>query len=619
MSHSAVTFKLLPITVAVALALPVMGAHAQDAQPTVTVTASATALAVKDAPASLTVLTAEDIRRVPAADLNEVLRRVPGLTQATTPDGGTSIQIRGLPQQYTLILVDGVRVGSSSETFDRYTRNELNWIAPESIERIEVVRGPMSSLYGSDAMGGVINIITKKTGAQWGGQVTAGAEINPESIRGDDYTAGFTIGGPLAQGLKLQLTGQQTYREADSGLDDGTTAFRWGGGREGAKLQSLGARVDWELNADHKLVLDLQQSEWRTLGGPAASTSNPGGFAAAASTRGPAKMERDSLGLTHTGKYSFGTSKLSLSQSEYSNQTTAPLTQNGQFVTVPGGMATQTYATHAVSKDLIVDGSLTMPLNWGYEQLLTVGAHWQRSELDNPNSVGSVANASGVAGLSYKQAKSQALFVEDQIFLRDNLSLTLGMRADHHEDYGSHISPRAYMVYHPTDAWTVRGGYSEGFRAPNLRQSNANFVSQSQGAGCALTGYLGGGCNTRGNADLKPETSKNWELGMAWERNDWQAGLTFFNTDFTNKIDARGIGAQQRTGAGSVNLTVIVCTPVIQGNCHVVQHRARAGVVKVDQPGQMSAFEHRVIAKQVAMQVGPGQCQNLRLALGDFL
>ncbi|PWB20950.1 TonB-dependent receptor plug domain-containing protein [Comamonas sp. JNW] len=304
MSHPAASFPLLPIALAAGLCLSSAALAQSNTEPgttlnTITVTAAATATAVKDAPASLTVLTAEDIARVPATDLNEVLRRVPGLTQATTPDGGTSIQIRGLPQQYTLILVDGVRVGSSSETFDRYTRNELNWIAPEAIERIEVVRGPMSSLYGSDAMGGVINIITKKGGDTWGGQVSAGAEINPESIRGNDYSGGFNISGPLGHGFKLQLNDQQTYRQADSGLEDGTTAFRWGGGREGAKRQSLGARLHWDINDQHKLSLDVQRAEWKTLGGPSPSTSNPGGFAAAATTRGPSNMERESTSLTH--------------------------------------------------------------------------------------------------------------------------------------------------------------------------------------------------------------------------------------------------------------------------------------------------------------------------------
>ena len=77
---------------------------------------------------------------------------------------GAKIKLRGLPSEYSLILVDGRRIGNSSRTAYRtdLQRQDLNWINPENIERIEVVKGPMSSLYGSDAMGGVINIITKR-------------------------------------------------------------------------------------------------------------------------------------------------------------------------------------------------------------------------------------------------------------------------------------------------------------------------------------------------------------------------------------------------------------------------------------------------------------------------
>ncbi len=551
MNYPASCFSLRRTGLAVALALPALVAHAQTNDgavtelPAVTVTAAASELDVRDAPASVSIITAEDIKKIPTNDLNEVLRRVPGLSQGTTPDGGTSIQIRGLPQKYTLVLIDGQRTGSSSETFDRYTRNELNWVPVESIERIEVVRGPMSSLYGSDAMGGVINIITKKTANKWGGSLTTGAVIDEDSIRGNDYTGGFSIGGPLTDGLKLRLNGQQTYQQADSGLPESAGgAFRWGGGREGTKRRSLGGRLDWDINLDHRLSFDYQHGEWRTLPAPEGDVSNPGGFTASSFTRGPAKMERESLGLSYAGNHSFGTSELSVNQIEYKNDTTAPLIQDGQLVEKDPPDPRDpyvSYATKAVAKDLIVDGSLSMPFTLGLDQLLTVGGQWQRSELDNPNSVGALPNADGVVGLSYKKVNSAALFAEDQIFLRDDLSLTLGARTDHHDDYGTHVSPRAYLVYHPSSEWTIRGGYSEGFRAPTLRQSNPNFVSASRGAGCA-GGYQGGGCYTRGNANLKPETTQSWELGTGWERDSWQAGLTFFSTRFKDKIHERGLG-----------------------------------------------------------------------------
>lgn len=520
---------------------------------TVVVTANATAIDVKDAPASISVLTAEDIRKIPASDLNEVLRRVPGLSQQTTTDGGTSIQIRGLPQAYTLLLVDGQRMGSSSDTFDRYSRNELNWIPVESIERIEIVRGPMSALYGSDAMGGVIHVITKKSAARWGGQVTLGTEQNARSIRGDDYSGSFALSGPLAEGWRLRLNGQSTYRQSDRGLPEGVNQTRWGGGREGSKIRSLGLGLDWDISPGHRLNFQAQQGQWRTLFGPEQGDgSNPGGFASF--TPRQAKMERENYSLGYQGEHGWASSRLNLVYSRYANDTDAPVARNGQRIPLldaegnpvtdrRGNPEFERYATQAIAKELVLDGSLSAPVQWGLDQVLTVGAQWQESRLDNPNSVGSEPNVDGVAGLSQNKARSWAVFAEDQVFLRENLSLTLGARLDDHENFGSKVSPRAYLVYHPTAEWTVRGGYSEGFKAPSLRQSNPNFVGVSQGAGCqASPGYLGGGCYTRGTSNLQPETTENWEVGAAWERGGWSGGLTFFNTEFRNKLHERALG-----------------------------------------------------------------------------
>lgn len=502
---------------------------------TIVVTASGGEVDVKNAPASITVLTAEDISKTPAADLNEVLRKIPGVSQLTTTDGGSSIQIRGLPQQYTLILVDGKRIGSSSDTFDRYTRNELNWIPKESIERIEVVRGSMSSLYGSDAMGGVINIITKKTTQEWGGSITIGTEVNEDSIRGNDYMGSYSVGGPLLDNLKLRLNGSKTYQQPDSGLPEGVTSFRFGGGREGTKRESFGGQLAWDINDAHSLTLDYMQGEWRTLNGPAPTTSNPG--ATSTSTRGPAKMKNENLVLGYTGDYGVATSKASVTYTKYENETTAPVIENGQLV-VPETL----YKTHAVAKDLIVDASLNIPFQFGFKQDLTVGMQWQKNELDNPNSVGSKPTAEGVLGSSKNDRNAKALFAENTISIVDALDLTVGLRYDDYDDFGSHFSPKAYLVYRPSDNFTIRGGYSEGFRAPTLRQSNPNFVSVSAGAGCRPGTNPGNGCRTRGNADLKPETTKSYELGVNWESGLWSAGLTFFNIDFENKIDTASSG-----------------------------------------------------------------------------
>src|SRR5690606_24295294 len=138
----------------------------------VIVTASGTAVDVRNAPASVSVITRDEIERQPVQSLGELLGRLPGVTGGVSPTGAMSkITIRGLPDNYTLVLVDGRRVGNSRDISYRpdLGRQDLNWISPDMIERIEVVRGPMSSLYGSDAMGGVINIITRKIAPTWRG------------------------------------------------------------------------------------------------------------------------------------------------------------------------------------------------------------------------------------------------------------------------------------------------------------------------------------------------------------------------------------------------------------------------------------------------------------------
>ncbi len=129
---------------------------------TLVVTASATEQSVKDAPASISVITQQDLQRKPVQNLKDVLRDVPGVQLTNEGDNRKGVSIRGLSSSYTLILVDGKRVNSRNAVF-RHNDFDLNWIPVDAIERIEVVRGPMSSLYGSDALGGVVNIITKKS------------------------------------------------------------------------------------------------------------------------------------------------------------------------------------------------------------------------------------------------------------------------------------------------------------------------------------------------------------------------------------------------------------------------------------------------------------------------
>uniref|UniRef100_UPI00144426A5 TonB-dependent receptor plug domain-containing protein n=1 Tax=Acinetobacter indicus TaxID=756892 RepID=UPI00144426A5 len=182
---------------------------------TIVVTASGTEVNVKDAPASISVVASGDTQRQPFNSIAEVLSDLPGVTGGYSNVGaGSKITFRGMPDKYTLILVDGKRIGNQSLLGHRPDKvdQDLNWITPEMIERIEVVRGSMSTLYGSEAVGGVINIITKKVPNELSGSVSVNYSKPDTSQRGDTKTYGASLAGPLTESLGFRLGANRTDR-----------------------------------------------------------------------------------------------------------------------------------------------------------------------------------------------------------------------------------------------------------------------------------------------------------------------------------------------------------------------------------------------------------------------
>ena len=489
---------------------------------TVVVTASGSAIDIKDAPASISVITREEIERQPVYDLNTLLRRIPGVTGGTSPVGEESkIKLRGLPDKYTLILVDGKRMGSSADTAYRpdLGRQDLNWISPEMIERIEVVRGPMSSLYGSDAMGGVINIITRKVPGKWNGSATANYTEPQDSGRGAAHQLGLNLAGPLSDSIGMRLGVAQSKQNADEKI------VRNAGGIGGERNQSITGQLNWALNKQHSLSLDASYGRQEASDSPALDADGDPLFYA----WGASKLIRKSASLGYEGKLDFGKARINLYHNDYDNQVTGVV---------------------AKSKDSTLDATLEQRLGWGVEQLLVMGGQWKHQQLTNTDTIGTIPLdylGNPVTGASLSGTTS-ALFAEDQLFLRDDLTATAGLRLDHHSKFGNHYSPRLYLVYHPAPAWTVKGGVSQGFRAPSLKENSPSAATNSGGRGCTSLrplGYVSGTCYMAGNADLKPETSTAGEIGLAYENSGWDLGLTYFHTDFKNKIDYAPLGKFQ--------------------------------------------------------------------------
>ncbi len=513
-------------------------AHAQSADnkadtslSTVVVTASGTAVDIKEAPASISVITREDIERKPVTSIGELLSTIPGVTGGLSGTGAQSkIKLRGLPEKYTLILVDGKRQGNSAgiNYRDDLGSQDLDWISPEMIERIEVVRGPMSSLYGSDAMGGVINIITRKIGKRWSGSTTLNYSKPSDGDRGDTRQLGFNISGPLSDKFGLRLGGNYTDRAADEGTGGFPGTYQ---STAGSRKQNLNALLNWQLTPDQVIGIEAAQGIQRATGSDARTASGD----QVVYPWGLSKLEQTKFGISHDGRWGDLTSKLNLVHNKYEDKG-------------------DTIGNN--SKETTLDGRIDKPLKlWGLDQAMTLGMQWRRESLDNRDTIGlaPIDYAGRPVSGSGLSATTWALFGEDQIFLRDNLALTLGLRMDHHQKYGNNWSPRAYLVYHPASEWTVRGGVSRGFRAPNLKENSASAATQSGGNGCRSLAGMGWtstsvnadgtrGCYMAGNPDLQPETSTNFELGTSWDRNGWALGATYFHTNFKNKIDYQPLG-----------------------------------------------------------------------------
>lgn len=446
----------------------------------IVVTATAREQAVRDAPASITVINRETLERQPYREVTDALLEVPGVT--VTVDGGRrDISIRGMAPQYTLILVDGRRLSSREARIFSTNISEGGLLPPlEAIERIEVVRGPMSSLYGSDAMGGVINVITRRIGDSWRGSARVNGTLQTNSDYGDFADGNFYVSGPLVgDRLGLQVQGSLNRRAEDDVP----------GGSPERRDETISAKLGFKADPSHEFLLEggFYRQEVRSRAGRSL-LPNP---------RLPDQVEfnetqeRYVAALSHSGQWGFASSESYL---QY---------EDAKYVESRQGI-----------KNTVGQSIWSVPLP---SNMLSLGAFFRHEDLTDLIS-------NGISGRTSAKRTNWALFAENELTVFDGLKLTGGVRMDDDEQYGTHWTPRVYAVWSVTSAFTIKGGYSQGFRAPNLRDTLADW------------GQLSRGGTIYGNPDLKAETSRTIEAALLYDRPGFHASLTAYDTRFNDKI-----------------------------------------------------------------------------------
>ncbi|MBU0851045.1 MAG: TonB-dependent receptor [Gammaproteobacteria bacterium] len=455
------------------------------------ITATQTAHSELSAPASVSVVTREELEQRPVYNLADAVKYLPGVhLNPSSTYGRQEIKLRGMDSDYTLLLVNGRRINSRDALSSNYANDfDLSSIPMAAIERIEVIRGPMSSLYGADALGGVVNVILRQPTEETKAGIAYTYEHPTEGDSGDGHKASGYVSGSLIENkllgnLILETTDQAAWLSEQT-VNPNTDAA------EQRQASSAYGSLSWLLDERQTIDLDIthrkddREAEWNNFGAVVLNVQ---------------EMERWSFGLGHTGNWDGFNTRV---RYYYEN---VELMDDSQIMTTLRGMKGD-----IGQKNHTVDGQVTAFLG---SHLLTLGSELRRTELTHNQNLGSET-----------EVDQKAVYLQDEFSIGD-LDVTLGGRLDDHDSFGSEFSPRAYGVYNLTDNWVIKGGVGRSFKAPSIYQSDDTY------------GVLAcrGMCTLVGNPNLKPETATSYEIGTLYQNERLEAGVMLFNNDIDDMI-----------------------------------------------------------------------------------
>lgn len=497
----------------------------------------------------------DDIDKRPVAnDISEFVRTMPGVNltgnTATGQRGNKrQIDLRGMGPENTLILIDGKPVNSrQSERIsmrgERNTRGDSNWVPVEAIESITVLRGPAATRYGSGAMGGVVNIVTKKVTKEFKGQVNLYANQPQDSKEGETRRIGFNLSGPIIQDtLGFRIYGNLNKTDADAADINAGHGNDSAAGVEGVRNKDIAGRLQWKISPAQTLILDSSYSRQGNIYNGDTQNSNPRSAlvtSLADSKAETARLYRSAYSLTHDGAWEWGDTKNVISYERTVNSHLPEGLAGG-----PEGSYTGLDFVQSRLQNLRFSSEANIPFKLGVDNVLTVGAEFTDSKLDDPasNTQGftdqkktDVFNGISATRGGKASQRNWAAYVEDNISLTDKTHLIPAIRFDHNSDSGSNWSPALNFSHQIGENWLVKGGIARAYKAPNLYQTNPDFILYTRGQGCPLNAPSTVRCYYMGNSNLKPETSINKEIGLEFNKNGWQASATYFHNAYRNKI-----------------------------------------------------------------------------------
>lgn len=474
----------------------------------VVVTATRNEQLLSKVPVPVTVIHKQQIQAMGAVLLQQVLAEQTGLF--ITSNHGTGVQMQGLEAEYTLILLDGEPlIGRTAGTFD------LSRIVVSNIERIEIIKGPVSSLYGSDALAGVINIITSNNNKQGTSSVSARYGSN------DTWTLDGNTRLPYAKGSFS--AGVNAYNSGGYTLGSGT------GSPTVSPFKAYTAQSRWQHNWSDK---------WHTiLSGRYYEQRYNSYFADTKGTVDDNGKEKDvngSLQLIHTPAKKFRQT-LRLYYSRYATDEEMRYQQDKSLY--DASFFTQQYLKPEYQADWSLHPKHQLTAGIGYVHESLEATRYEERMVFNTGYV----------------------FVQENWKPAEAWNILIGGRFDTHNQYPSQFSPKLSVSYQLAPNWRVLGAVGRGYRAPDFRQLYLHFNNAAVGytvVGTRLAADILKEMTAQGQikqVNIDPEQLKNLDAESSWSYNlgvdgklfsQTTAKVNFFYNNVKNLIDTRAIAVK---------------------------------------------------------------------------
>ena len=467
------------------------------------VTATKTQLEKKEVPQSVEVITQEDIKNTAAYNVRDALRFATNIDVQEVGMTGNVVMVRGMESKHTLILVDGRRMAAENtgSTMNAY---ELSRINLADVERIEIIRGNGSALYGSDTMGGVINIITKKASQE---HASVGAHTGTKEMGTNFY---YSSGRQGKVSVKAS-GGIEDVRKEVSGYYNKTEGYDTSSSNMYGPRRFLNLGFDYAFDANRGLALDLNFMREQFT-----SNSSEG------TDKGVYNYDnnRSDYALTYYGKDNKNDYNLRM---YYNTLKKSNVTNENNAITD---------FDHTSYDTLVFEGKNSMKLN--DKNTMTYGAEWTTTNMRGTRFGGGGDNkySETFAGItkagSEKDVDTYAAYLQDEWKITDKWLIIPAVRFDHHNAFGSHTSPKIGTTYSFSDNSRVKVNYGKSFRAPTVYEL---YSTMDKRMGMMNVQVLG-------NPDLKPEKATNFDIGFEAEQGKWSGKLGYYHNEIDNLIDS---------------------------------------------------------------------------------